>query len=102
MKHASLAAVVLMGLAFAAGCGDASEPAGGPVAIHPSQLFTGFDDGSADYKVPASLVNVGSSSLVKWTLADPSFGEISTEQPAAGEKNSTALTHHVIVLTKKA
>jgi hypothetical protein len=101
MKCLPLAAVVLGGLAFTfAGCSSNDSSTLG-VAIHPAQLYTGYDDGTADYKVPATLVNVDDNSRVKWTLADQSLGDVTTEPVPDGEKNTARYTHHVIVLAKK-
>lgn len=100
MNHVSLGAALLFGIVALAvpGCGEDDEANG---VIHPSQLYTGYDDGSADYKVPASLVNIAPGTTVKWSLADSSFGTVATEQPAPGDKPSASYTHHVIVTTKK-
>lgn len=105
MNHVSLGKAVLLGIAgtVLAACSNDSEPAASSAAgIHPSALFTGYDDGSADYKVPASLANIPDGTTVKWTLADSSFGTLETEQPGAGEQPGARLTHHVIIITKKA
>jgi len=63
MNRAAFDGTVIIGLillACGAACGSdpATTPDLGPIAIHPASLFTGYDDGSADYKVPATLVNV--------------------------------------------
>ena len=91
---------VLIGLILIAACSTDPEVSA-DAALHPGVLFTGFDDGSADYKVPATLANVGDGTTVKWTVADPSLATVETEQPAPGAKASASLTHHAIVTTKK-
>ena len=104
MNHVALgkgkAVLIGMGIVLLA-CSNDSEPASGAVAVHPSALFTGYDDGSADYKVPATLANVPDSTTVKWTVADPNLATVDIEQPGAGEQATTRLSHHAIVITKK-
>jgi hypothetical protein len=94
----------MLGLALMA-CGSDEEggqvPAG-PVEVRPAGLFSGFDDGSATYKVPATLANVAAGTTVKWTVADADLATVEIETPSAGVKATPALSHHAIVTTKKA
>lgn len=110
MRRPALFGTVIIGVALSLSlsllaCGSDSEatPApAGPVEVRPSTLFSGFDDGSATYKVPATLANVGSGTTVKWVIADPDLATVEIETPSAGVKATAALSHHAIVTTKKA
>jgi hypothetical protein len=92
-RRAAFLGTACIGLVFAA-CSSSTEatPApAGPVALRPAALFTGYDDGSATYKVPATLAN--GSKNVKWVVADATLASVETEP---------GNPIHAIVITKKA
>jgi hypothetical protein len=105
MKQALGVLIAAVALGPLGACSSSSEDApalSDAAAVHPAKLFTGFDDGSAEYKVPASLVGASDSTTVRWTIADTSLATVDTEQPSPGEKATTRMSHHAIVKTKKA
>jgi len=101
MRRAAFLATVIIGLVLGA-CGDDAEAPAPPAEVRPTKLFSGFDDGSATYKVPATLANLGDTTTVKWVVADPDLATVETEAPAQGEKATAKLTHHALITTKKA
>lgn len=88
MGRTAFLGTVIIGLGLAA-CGS-DDPGALPVAIHPTKLFSGFDDGSVTFKVPATLANGGKN--VKWVVADGNLASVETEPGDAS---------HAIVTTKK-
>lgn len=101
-RRPALLGTAIIGLALAACSSSDDALLAGPVAVHPAALFSGYDDGSATYKVPATLANVAAGTTVKWTVGDPNLATVEIEQPSAGVKATAALSHHVIVTTKLA
>jgi hypothetical protein len=104
MKRA-LGVILVLSTGAMGACSSSTEDApalSDNAAIHPAKLFTGFDDGSAEYKVPASLVGASDATTVRWTIADTNLATVDIEQPSEGQKATALLSHHAIVKTKKA
>jgi hypothetical protein len=71
-------------------CG--SDDTSGGAAIHPSKLFSGFDDNTNTYEVPAALVGTDTKQ-VKWSVVDGSIASVAPDPTDA---------RHAIVTTKAA
>ncbi len=84
MQRAVSSGLALVAVAFVTSCG------GDDAAIHPAALFSGYDDGSTEFKVPATLAG-GGTAPVSWSI-DSSMGSIATEK---------GNSRHVIVTTKR-
>lgn len=62
---------------FAVSCGS-SDDSSGP-AIHPAKLYSGYDDGSTTYQVPAAVIG-SSSKSVKWSVVDGSIASVDPDK----------------------
>ena len=98
MKRAIMLA---LGTVAILACGS-SDNSSGDVAIHPGELYSGFEDGTTTtFSVPATAINVADKTAVKWTVGDSSIADVTTEDPQPGDAPQKS-THHAIVTTKKA
>jgi mono/diheme cytochrome c family protein len=79
-------------LLLAMGCGSSDDGGSAGTAIHPAQLFSGYDDGTTTFEVPAALVGT-TSKTVKWSVVD---GNLATVAPDPED------ARHAIVTTKAA
>ncbi|MBX3185381.1 MAG: hypothetical protein KF819_00135 [Labilithrix sp.] len=100
MKSAACLFVLAIGVGLLA-CGD-DEGGLDAASIRPAQLFSGFDDGTTEFKVPATLGGVDAKTNVRWSVGNTAIAEVETEQPPAGQASSARYTQHAIVKTKKA
>lgn len=91
---------IILALAALWACGS-SDDSSGDAVIHPGTVYSGFDDGTTTFSVPASAINVADKTTVKWSVGDSSIADVVTEDPQPGEPPAKA-THHVYVNTKKA
>src|SRR5260221_2216662 len=94
------AIILALGTAAVLACGSSADTSG-DAAIHPGAVYSGFDDGTTTFSVPASAINVADKTTVRWSVGDSSIADVVTEDPQPGDLPSKA-THHVYVNTKKA